>query len=588
MSDSLAPPPPLVLPNDAISAKFTDPPPALSLSFIMEAPPQLPKIIEEDVAKASPKSTKQKQAQPEVKSASRESSASSFSDPNDLPPPPVPIIEEKKTFTKGDNYSPEMEINPSVTHIHLVNNPIYSDVNFLINGQKIFGHFFILQFRAKSLLAGGKKKKGILEVEIPQEKGISAQIIIEILKFVYSGRIDFTPLKETEIIQVQAVASHFEGFERLHWLCETHIQQNINMTNAYTILRVAGFYNQTALKEFAIRFAVEHYVQYVANKEGVKELGMDTFQELVVAYQTAQGHPLPPLAKRDEPQATYVRDLRNLLKSMSETDITFKMVDANVLGISGSLFRCHKAIVASRNTLLTNLCEKTPVVGTSKDVPVVEVKGITTDGFEALLNYLYYGERLIPIHGAIELISFCRDYQLAELMQYSIESLEHGIAVETVLTVLNLCHKKDMPDFYMKAMKELKPKCIQFMVENFVKIDLRIIERGQSHPSTGYDILRAIQKVGQKKELKPKKKSKTMKKKKKTWAKWLRVSTPVGNRDPTSFLFRGAAEYATVYPDLFYAKLQRKKKGNKKKKLRLQDDNNTNSNTEEPEEKEEE
>jgi len=204
------------------------------------------------------------------------------------------------------------------------------------------------------------------------------------------------------------------------------------------------------------------------------------------------------------------------------------------------------------------------------------------------LNYLYYGERLIPIHGAIELISFCRDYQLAELMQYSIESLEHGIAVETVLTVLNLCHKKDMPDFYMKAMKELKPKCIQFMVENFVKIDLRIIERGQSHPSTGYDILRAIQKVGQKKELKPKKKSKTMKKKKKTWAKWLRVSTPVGNRDPTSFLFRGAAEYATVYPDLFYAKLQRKKKGNKKKKLRLQDDNNTNSNTEEPEEKEEE
>jgi hypothetical protein len=70
-------------------------------------------------------------------------------------------------------------------------------------------------------------------------------------------------------------------------------------------------------------------------------------------------------------------------------------METNMLGISGSVFRCHKCVIASISHKLSILCNQTPVPvnaphGNTKDSSTaIPVYGITTDGFTSLLKWVY-------------------------------------------------------------------------------------------------------------------------------------------------------------------------------------------------------
>lgn len=172
-------------------------------------------------------------------------------------------------------------------------------------------------------------------------------------------------------MQLLAAASHYEGLERLKWLCEHMLKKRIDLQNVYSILaELERFANLVKyMKDYCLRFAglllflkhlftnlaVDHYNDFVANKEGVKVLGIDLFQEFLdINQQHKDGGKiqntlnnisgeLKPVANAVPPPSTFIKDLQTLYQTKKGTDINWRVVAPNMYGISGTIFPAHKA-----------------------------------------------------------------------------------------------------------------------------------------------------------------------------------------------------------------------------------------------------
>jgi len=123
------------------------------------------------------------------------------------------------------------------------------------------------------------------------------------------------------------------------------------------------------------------------------------------------------------------------------------------------------------------------------------VKGITTDGFEALLKWIYFGEMRISTVAACELVTFCRDYKIPDLQRICVDVLKRSVDIESALTILDLAHLKEgMPDFFVETMKDITPRCVDFILEHFVQMDFKRIRDRKLEPTIAVDVLLALQK----------------------------------------------------------------------------------------------
>ena len=165
-------------------------------------------------------------------------------------------------------------------------------------------------------------------------------------------------------------------------------------------------------------------INFLNAKDGAKDLGIELFQEVVTAGGPYKSGELKRTELGPEPANTYTEDMKKLYTNMKNPDMAFKLVDPNFLGIAGTVLKAHKAIVASGSPELLDLILKTPPPLPKGDDPTIALKGITTEGFAALLKYLYYGEKDIPFLAATELIGFCKFYTLPHLQLYAIEGLK--------------------------------------------------------------------------------------------------------------------------------------------------------------------
>jgi len=378
----------------------------------------------------------------------------------------------------------------------LINNPLYADVEFLVGGKKLSGHSCIINARCPGLLnpldeKGQphqlKKKKNMIEVEV----STSISTFFEILRFVYTGQVDLSSMKDQDIILLDAATTHFEGLSLLQWLCETTIKKNISERNIHEILKEAERFQLKDLKEFCLHFAVDHFPDFVRNKEASKNLGIDLFQEVAELYFVNQAGELKPLADAAPPSDTYMDDFKMLHDNSKGSDIDFQLLDRNVLGISGSHFKAHRVIVANTSPPLAELCAQAQ---TSKNSNSVNVKGISTDGFSALMKWIYYGDTDISTIAACELIPFCKEYKIPELQSICVAVIRNSVDIDSVLSILDLSYLEDMPNFFNDAMQEVKPKCIEFILDRFMQVDLKQIRTRKLKPSISVDILMALQK----------------------------------------------------------------------------------------------
>lgn len=383
-------------------------------------------------------------------------------------------------------------------HLVLVNNSTYADVHFNVGKHKFVAHNAVIQIRCPGLLAPvgskgqPKKNKNTFETDIPSS--ISPATFAELLHWVYSGSVQFEKLKESDVLQLAAATLQFEGLGRLQWMCENHTVKAVNMTNLYQVFKESDQLQLKYIKDYCIHFAIDHYFDFVNNKDAVKELGIELFQETASAYLEHQAGRLKPVQPLVEPADTFLADFKSLLDSGKNYDIEFQLVDSKLMGFpQGMLFKGHKAIIAVRSQPLADLCAA-PTTQAQKGLNAVPVKGVGNDAFQALLKWIYYGDTNITTLAASELVLVAKEYKLPELQRLCVDIMVKGVELDTALALLDLTYIKDMPDFYTEAMKELQPRVMGFVVDHFVKLDLKHIrERKVMHNNMACDILLALQ-----------------------------------------------------------------------------------------------
>lgn len=161
-----------------------------------------------------------------------------------------PQLTELEDFVEADEQH--------LTYHRLINNPLYADVlfTFAASKQKLHGHNCILEARAPGLMKNAKEKKGgQLEVEV--SSAVSYDTFLHVLHYVYLGKIEFEKLKIHEVVLVLAATNHFDGLQRLKWICEQYIKKELSMKNAHLVLKELSDL-KLKLRDYVMYYAVQN------------------------------------------------------------------------------------------------------------------------------------------------------------------------------------------------------------------------------------------------------------------------------------------------------------------------------------------
>merc|ERR1712007_238976 len=141
----------------------------------------------------------------------------------------------------------------------LLNNPDFSDITFIVQGQRIYAHKAILvaqceHFRA--MFTGGRFVE-------------SSQHEIEIPQWLYTGH---TPreLSAAHLTEVLGLADHYT-LDGLKHVCENVLVHSVEIENVCALLRHADQYMAHELKRYCLAFILKNFDQ-VAYTQSFDEL----------------------------------------------------------------------------------------------------------------------------------------------------------------------------------------------------------------------------------------------------------------------------------------------------------------------------
>ncbi|CAB0001956.1 unnamed protein product [Nesidiocoris tenuis] len=182
-------------------------------------------------------------------------------------------------------------------------NDDYSDVSLKVEGEVFHGHRIILAARSeyfRALLYGGMRESLQAEVEIV---GANIAAFKELLKYIYTGQLSLSGLKEDIILDILGLA-HQYGFENLEKsICEYFIK-SLSTQNVFSIYDAARLYQLKSLTEHCMGFIDRNLPPIILTSskeflqlspEGLKEIiERDSFYapevkifEIVLAWATA-------------------------------------------------------------------------------------------------------------------------------------------------------------------------------------------------------------------------------------------------------------------------------------------------------------
>jgi speckle-type POZ protein len=153
----------------------------------------------------------------------------------------------------------------------LFSNEDFADITFVVGGTARFkAHKAVLTVRSPVL--AGQFKSGMADSqteEIHVDPDISPEIFREVLRFVYTDRVEENVLK-TDPTHLLAAADRY-GLERLKCLCESKLWDMLDGENASWVLLAADRHSATRLK---------HYCLDWISKNAEKILDTESFRNL--------------------------------------------------------------------------------------------------------------------------------------------------------------------------------------------------------------------------------------------------------------------------------------------------------------------
>lgn len=380
---------------------------------------------------------------------------------------PIPPEGRERKTTTSHSLS---HINPdAVNHGPLLSDKTYYNLFFHLPSDSMIGaHSYVVSVRCGAMLQKGVKKKRVkkneIRIDVSPEARISENALIKCLEYVYTGKVNdikFDTLTPVNCIHLMNAAALY-GLTRLLEMSSVFLQSKVTMNNIYELLRIADDLKMKAAKDICLDFALQT-PQFIANKDGVKLLGIELFQEAVLLFQNPPER-LPPLEINSK--ETIVIDFAQLFDKREETgDVSFRIHTSNI--------PCHKAILAAASEPLANLIKATshPVV-----VFPEESTKLSPEAFLSLLKWLYFGDDNIEPLEATQLITFSKEYDLPQLKIICEGKIKDGIAPPTVLSILKVVYDPIMEE--NRALQtELKERCLDFIVTHMKQVNFAPLER---------------------------------------------------------------------------------------------------------------
>ncbi|XP_001603518.1 speckle-type POZ protein B-like [Nasonia vitripennis] len=145
----------------------------------------------------------------------------------------------------------------------LLNNQKFSDVKFVVNGGECHAHKCILAANSEVFAVMFEHDNHEPEPYVIEIKDISCNVFIEMLRFVYTGRVN----DMDRIVKNLLTAADKYAIEDLKAFCEKNLGDRITTDNAVDYLNLADLYNADNLKTQAINFIISHGKEMIDKPE---------------------------------------------------------------------------------------------------------------------------------------------------------------------------------------------------------------------------------------------------------------------------------------------------------------------------------
>ncbi|XP_041450087.1 BTB/POZ domain-containing protein 9-like [Drosophila obscura] len=157
-------------------------------------------------------------------------------------------------------------------------NELYSDVEFLVEEQRLPAHRNILAARSeyfRAMLYGdmAESKEREIRLEVPVET------FKMIMRYIYTGTLPLSTLAVEGIIGVLELA-HLYGLQNVEAAIKKHLQQNLAVSNICMILDEARRYSMDELTKECLNF-MDRHPSDLLNQESFERLSKESLEKVL-------------------------------------------------------------------------------------------------------------------------------------------------------------------------------------------------------------------------------------------------------------------------------------------------------------------
>merc|ERR1712061_214081 len=154
----------------------------------------------------------------------------------------------------------------------LINNPMFADVTFLVEGQPVYATRAHLASRSdhfRALLYGGMRESSAASSEAIALPEITHSVFLFLLEYIYTDQLGDI---SSELAVHLLIAAERFLLDRLKALCEDIIRKSISTDNVVQIIMTAKAHRADGLKDICMDFII-------SNEERIKTTA--AFRELI-------------------------------------------------------------------------------------------------------------------------------------------------------------------------------------------------------------------------------------------------------------------------------------------------------------------
>lgn len=154
----------------------------------------------------------------------------------------------------------------------LLNNELFSDVHFLVEGQTVYAHRAILYSRSdyfRTMFDAQMRESSALKIPIPD---VSHDVFLAVMEYLYtrkanvrSGQHAVELLKAADMFRLDGLRSY----------CVIKVEQAITVDNVCDIVYIADTHNTESLKQFCVNFIIQNFKAVIYSESWLSLMGED-------------------------------------------------------------------------------------------------------------------------------------------------------------------------------------------------------------------------------------------------------------------------------------------------------------------------